>query len=159
MMMMIVMMIKMMMIMMFMIVQALLEAKPEMQEFVSPKLDELTSTFQKLKEETKEKGERLFDAKRADLYDQSVDDIDSFAKQTVSEMEEMPQEMEENLTSVNIMMQKQQMIETQMIVKTQQVQDLEEQAEHLIRMEPEKQEEIMIKKKIVQEQMEAIKVN
>merc|ERR1719402_900549 len=109
--------------------QALLEAKPEMQEFVSPKLDELTSTFQKLKEETKEKGERLFDAKRADLYDQSVDDIDSFAKQTVSEMEEMPQEVE----------------------------DLEEQAEHLIRMEPEKQEEIMIKKKIVQEQMEAIK--
>merc|ERR1719319_505328 len=48
------------------------------------------------------------------------------------------------------------MIETQMIVKTQQVSDLESQAEHLMRMEPEKQEEIAEKKRVVDERFNNI---
>merc|ERR1712083_1187480 len=114
--------------------QQLLDAKPEMMELVSPKLDELSSGFQKLEDDTKEKGERLFDAKRADLYDQSCDDIDSFVTDLERQIE-TETGAGDDLTSVNILMQKQQMIETQMIVKTQQVSDLESQAEHLTRME------------------------
>merc|ERR1719464_163052 len=48
-----------------------------------------------------------------------------------------------DLTSVNIMIQKQQLIETQMEVKTQQLGDLNEQASALERLEPERMEEIM----------------
>jgi spectrin beta len=135
--------------------QQLLDAKPEMMELVSPKLDELSSGFQKLEDDTKEKGERLFDAKRADLYDQSCDDIDSFVTDLERQIE-TETGAGDDLTSVNILMQKQQMIETQMIVKTQQVSDLESQAEHLTRMEPEKQEEIMEKKRVVDERFKNI---
>merc|ERR1712012_596010 len=46
-----------------------------------------------------------------------------------------------DLVGVNIMIQKQQLIETQMIVKTQQLTDLNEQAAALERMEPDKKEE------------------
>ena len=68
--------------------------------------------------DTVEKGERLFDAKRADLYDQSCDDIDSFAHEIEAVMENEPMDELKDLTSVNIMMQKQQLIETQLAVKT-----------------------------------------
>ena len=124
----------------------LLAAKPEMQDLVAPKLDDLASQFTKLEADTKEKGERLFDAKRADLYDQSCDDIDSFARDIEAQIETEPMDELQDLTSVNIMMQKQQLIETQLIVKSQQMTELEGQADHLVRMEPEKSDEIVAKK-------------
>merc|ERR1719334_788045 len=43
--------------------RALLEAKPEMNDLVAPKLEELSAQFDKLEADTQEKGERLFDAK------------------------------------------------------------------------------------------------
>merc|ERR1712045_1019506 len=97
---------------------ALLKAKPEMSELVSPKLEDLGHQFDKLENDTQEKGERLFDAKRADLYDQSCDDIDSFAKDITAQIEAEPMEELKDLVGVNIMIQKQQLIETQMLVKT-----------------------------------------
>ena len=63
--------------------------------------------------DTEEKGERLFDAKRAVLYDQSCDDIDSFARDIETQIQTEPTEVLKDLTSVKIMMQKQQLIETQ----------------------------------------------
>jgi spectrin beta len=87
-----------------------------MAELVGPRMDELTAQFDRLEEDTREKGERLFDAKFADLYDQSCDDIDSFARDIEAQIETEPMEELKDLTSVNIMMQKQQLIETQMIV-------------------------------------------
>ena len=136
--------------------RALLAAKPEMAELVGPRMDELTAQFDRLEEDTREKGERLFDAKRADLYDQSCDDIDSFARDIEAQIETEPMEELKDLTSVNIMMQKQQLIETQMIVKSQQMTELEGQAAHLLRMEPEKSEEIETKKARVEERFGAI---
>merc|ERR1719461_2071947 len=125
---------------------ALLNAKPEMNELVSPKLDDLNSQFDKLEKDTHDKGERLFDAKRADLYDQSCDDIDSFAKDVTAQIEAEPMEELKDLVGVNIMIQKQQLIETQMLVKTQQLTDLNSQASHLERMEPENVDQIRVKK-------------
>merc|ERR1712001_5419 len=90
------------------------------------------------------KGEKLFDAKRADLYEQSCDDIDCFVKDLEEQIKNEP--VGNDLTSVNILMQKQQMIETQMLIKSQQVTELDSQADHLVRMTPEKQEEIELKK-------------
>merc|ERR1719245_1891128 len=137
--------------------QALLNAKPEMNELVSPKLDDLTSQFTKLEEDTHEKGEKLVDAKRADLYDQSCDDIDSFAKDVTAQIEAEPMEELKDLVGVNIMIQKQQLIETQMLVKTQQLTDLNSQATHLERIEPENKEKIMEKNKLAHKVFDEIK--
>jgi len=136
--------------------EELLKAKPEMAEIISPKLTDLAAEFESLQRHTKEKGERLFDAKRADLYEQSCDDIDRFACDIEAQIETESMEEQKDLTSVNIRMQKQQLIETQMIVKSQQMSELEVQAAHLLRMEPEKQEEIESKKARVEERFGAI---
>merc|ERR1719305_1227231 len=120
---------------------ALLKAKPEMSELVAPKLDELSSKFTKLEKDTEEKGERLFDAKRAVLYDQSCDDIDSFARDIKTQIQTEPTEVLKDLTSVKIMMQKQQLIETQFTVKSQQLSELDSQAERLKEIEPERIQE------------------
>merc|ERR1719394_43264 len=127
-----------------------------MNELVSPKLDDLTSQFDKLEKDTHEKGEKLVDAKRADLYDQSCDDIDSFSKDVMAQIETEPMEELKDLVGVNIMIQKQQLIETQMIVKTQQLTDLNEQAAALERMEPDKKEEIEEKRAKAHETLQKI---
>ena len=125
----------------------LLKTKPEMADLITPKMEELVSGFDDLQKNTKEKGERIFDAKRADLYEQSCDDVDSFVMDLERQLETEP--VGNDLTSVNILMQKQQMIETQMQVKTQQVWELDTQADKLAKMEPAKEEEIKAKKEEV----------
>lgn len=125
-----------------------------MADLISPKMTELASEFEALQQNTKEKGERLFDAKRADLYEQSCDDIDSFVMDLERQIETEP--VGNDLTSVNILMQKQQMIETQMQIKSAQVTELESQAEHLTKMTPEKTEEIEAKKALIAQKFESI---
>ena len=61
-----------------------------------------------------------------------------------------------DLTSVNIMMQKQHLIETKMLVKTQLLEELDDLAERMKRMEPEKSEEIRIRKAKVDERFTKI---
>eukprot|EP00095_Tigriopus_kingsejongensis_P000631 maker-scaffold275_size226830-snap-gene-1.25 protein:Tk00631 transcript:maker-scaffold275_size226830-snap-gene-1.25-mRNA-1 annotation:"spectrin beta chain" len=134
--------------------QELLKTKPEMANLITPKLDELEKDFEGLQRNTKDKGERIFDAKRADLYEQSCDDIDSFVMDLERQMETEP--IGNDLTSVNILMQKQQMIETQMQVKSMQVSELETQAEKLVLMEPDKRNVIEAKKEEVSKKFEAV---
>merc|ERR1711962_1046282 len=136
---------------------ALLKAKPEMAELVAPKLGELSTKFTKLEKDTEEKGERLFDAKRAVLYDQSCDDIDSFARDIETQIQTEPTEVLKDLTSVKIMMQKQQLIETQFTVKSQQLSELDSQAERLKEIEPEREQERLQQQQKVQEQFTKIK--
>ncbi len=136
--------------------EELLKNKPEMSELIRPKIQELEEGFDALQRNTKEKGERIFDAKRADLYEQSCDDIDSFVMDLERQIETEPVEGLDNLTSVTILMQKQQMIETQMQVKSQQVSELDDQAEKLVKMEPEKKEEIEAKKVEVSKKFERV---
>ena len=99
-------------------------------------------------------GERLFDAKRADLYEQSCDDIDVFVDETFHNLETTPEV--NDLTTVNILIQKQQIIEKQMKIKSEQVQELESQAKHLERMSPEKTEDIEKKKEEIQQKFTTI---
>jgi len=134
--------------------EELLKSKPEMEDVIRPKISELEEAFEALQRNTKEKGERIFDAKRADLYEQSCDDIDSFVMDLERQIETEP--VGDDLTSVNILMQKQQMIETQMQVKSQQVNELDDQAEKLAKMEPEKKVEIEEKKAEVAKRFEKV---
>ncbi|XP_049795155.1 spectrin beta chain isoform X2 [Schistocerca nitens] len=133
----------------------LMKEKPELAELVEPKVQELGNHFDKLEETTREKGERLFDANREVLLHQTCDDIDTW-------MDELEKQIEgpdtgSDLASVNILMQKQQMIETQMAVKAKQVTDLETQAEKLQKTAPEKMGDIVAKKMQVEKRFAQLK--
>ena len=135
--------------------EELVKEKPEMAEMIGPKISELNQHFEDLESTTKDKGERLFDANRQVLYEQTCDDIDSWMKDLEKQIEGGDTGMD--LTSVNILMQKQQMIETQMAVKAKQVEQLESQADYLQRMDPEKTDEIKSMKSKVEAKFESLK--
>lgn len=135
--------------------KGLIQEKPEFAQFLEPKVKELGNHFDDLERSTKEKGERLFDANRQVLYEQSCDDIDSWMTDLEKQIES--EDYGKDLASVNILMQKQQMIETQMAVKAKQVTELENQAEYLRQMDPDKVEEIVAKKSVVESRFDKLK--
>merc|ERR1712241_178599 len=136
----------------------LLTQKPEMKDIIQPKLSQLSEQFEQLQRDTKDKGERIFDEKRADLYDQSCQDIDDYLKDLEAQIETEPVETFDNLTSVNIMIKKQEIIETQMRIKSEQVTELETQADKVKVLvdSPEKQDEVDAKKAKVSERYRAV---
>lgn len=129
--------------------EELMKQKPEFVDVISPKMQELEDQFESLQTQTKDKGERLFDANREVLLHQTCDDIDSWMNELEKQIENT--DTGTDLASVNILMQKQQMIETQMAVKAKQVTELETQAEYLQKTVPDKMEEIKEKKKSVEQ--------
>lgn len=133
----------------------LMKEKPELAELVGPKISDLGQQFEDLEETTSNKGERLFDANREVLIHQTCDDIDSWMNELEKQIEN--EDTGSDLASVNILMQKQQMIETQMAVKAKQVSDLENQADILQKTVPDKMEEIVVKKSAVEQRFEKIK--
>ncbi|XP_045122381.1 spectrin beta chain-like isoform X4 [Portunus trituberculatus] len=135
--------------------EELVKEKPEMAEMIGPKISELNQHFEDLESTTKEKGERLFDANRQVLYEQTCDDIDSWMSDLEKQIEGGDTGMD--LTSVNILMQKQHLIETQMAVKAKQVEQLESQADYLQRMDPEKTEKVKSMKAKVEAKFESLK--
>ena len=83
-----------------------MKEKPELAEVVSPKISDLSEQFGDLEMMTKEKGERLFDANREVLIHQTCDDIDSWMNDLEKQIESA--DVGNDLASVNILMQKQQ---------------------------------------------------
>ena len=134
--------------------EELMKEKPEMAEMIAPKIEELSQHFTALEQTTSDKGGRLFDANRKVLYEQSCDDIDSWMNDLEKQIEK---DTGGDLTSVNILMQKQTQIETQMAVKAKQVEQLEGQADYLQRMSPEKSENIKQMKSVVESKFESLK--
>ncbi|XP_050300402.1 spectrin beta chain isoform X2 [Anthonomus grandis grandis] len=136
--------------------EELAKEKPEYANVISPKIEELADQFDVLEQTTKEKGERLFDANREVLIHQTCDDIDSWMNELEKQIES--DDTGSDLASVNILMQKQQMIETQMAVKARQVDELEKQTKHLETAAPDKDiNEIKVKKSKVEQRFELIK--
>uniref|UniRef100_A0A4D5R949 Spectrin beta chain n=1 Tax=Scolopendra viridis TaxID=118503 RepID=A0A4D5R949_SCOVI len=135
--------------------QELLTEKPEFKTVIEPRLAELTHHFEELETTTQDKGQQLFDANRQVIYEQTCDDIDGWISELESQI--LTGETGQDLTSVNILMQKQQMIETQMATKAQQVVELKDQADFLQRKDPEKTDEIAAKKVVVENRFEKLK--
>jgi len=75
-----------------------------MQE-VQPRLDELARQWKELEETTAAKGEKLFDANRHVLYEQSCDDIDGWINEIESQI--ITDDVGHDLTTVNLLVQKQ----------------------------------------------------
>lgn len=130
--------------------------KPEFREIIEPKLSELSEHFEDLEHTTKEKGELLFDAKREVIVQQGVDDIDNYLDDLEKQI--IQADTGTDLTSVNILIQKQETIQTQMALKARQVEEIEKQSEVLAKTIPaETYEPIVQKKKVVGERFEKIK--
>lgn len=75
---------------------------------IKPKIDELGQQFEDLEKTTHDKGERLFDANREVLIHQTCDDIESWMNDLENQIE--THDMGNDLASVNILMQKHQVI-------------------------------------------------
>jgi spectrin beta len=124
--------------------EELADAKEGMGEAIAPKLSELAEEFEALQQCLKDKGEQLFDAKRFDLYQQSCDNIDCFVADLEHQMDSEP--IGDDLTTVNLLMQKQLTIDNEVLAKSEQVSELESQAERLRKLMPDREEEIEAKK-------------
>lgn len=86
--------------------EELMKEKPELAELILPKIQDLQQQFVDLEQTTKDKGERLFDANREVLIHQTCDDIDSWMNDLEKQIES--EDTGNDLASVNILMQKQQ---------------------------------------------------
>lgn len=72
---------------------------------IQPKLDELKHQWKDLEDTTANKGEKLFDANRHILYEQSCDDIDGWINEIESQI--ITEDVGHDLTTVNLLVQKQ----------------------------------------------------
>lgn len=79
--------------------------KPETKEQIEPILQNLNQQWEDLEQTTAKKAERLFDSNRTILYEQSCDDIDGWITQLESQV--IQAETAKDLTTVNLLMQKQ----------------------------------------------------
>ncbi|ESP01600.1 hypothetical protein LOTGIDRAFT_139452 [Lottia gigantea] len=135
--------------------EELMRNKPEMKEQIGPMLENIDSQWDNLEQTTKSKGEKLFDANRSVLYTQSCDDVDGWINAIESQVI-TSEDFGKDLTTVNLLVQKQNMMENEMKMKEQQVQELESQAVHLKRLEPDREAEIEARKALVAERFAKI---
>ncbi|KAJ8308165.1 hypothetical protein KUTeg_013039 [Tegillarca granosa] len=133
----------------------LIKEKPETEEQIAPILSSLSEQWDELEATTKSKADRLFDSNRAVLYEQSCDDIDGWIAGLESQV--ISEEVSaKDLTTVNLLMQKQNLMESQMKMKEQQVVELDEQAVHLRRIDPQQESMIEARKALVAERFSKI---
>lgn len=127
--------------------------QPPLLIVVDDRIDEIERLFGDLERVTQEKGQKLFDANRPLLYEQTCDAIDEW----IDELEPiLSSEPEHDLTGVNLALAKQQNIESQLKDRAQQVNELEDQAVHLEKIEPEKSDSIKARKVAVEERFQKL---
>ena len=85
--------------------EKLKKENPEFESIVQPRIDELRQQWEDLENTTKAKGEKLFDANRHILYEQSCDDIDGWINEIESQI--VTEDVGHDLTTVNLLVQKQ----------------------------------------------------
>jgi len=127
--------------------------QPDLGKVVDTRLDDIDNQFKNLEQATKEKGQKLFDANRPLLYEQTCDAIDEW----IDELEPiLSSEPGQDLTGVNLALAKQQNIESQLEDRARQVNELENQAVHLEKIEPDKGELIKARKIRVEERFQKL---
>uniref|UniRef100_A0A8C6XEZ0 Spectrin beta chain n=1 Tax=Naja naja TaxID=35670 RepID=A0A8C6XEZ0_NAJNA len=107
----------------------LIAEKPETEAIVKEKLTSLHQMWQVLESTTQTKAQRLFDANKAELFTQSCADLDKWLNGLESQIQS--DDYGKDLTSVNILLKKQQMLENQMDVRKKEVEELQSQAQAL----------------------------
>ncbi|TMS14199.1 Spectrin beta chain, non-erythrocytic 1 [Larimichthys crocea] len=106
--------------------QALVAEKPELKPVVQQTLEDLQRQWEELEGTTQTKAQCLFDANRAELFTQSCSALDVWLKNLEGQLQS--DDYGKDLTSVNILLKKHQMLEHQMDVREKEVQSLQSQA-------------------------------
>ncbi|KAG7484753.1 hypothetical protein MATL_G00053400 [Megalops atlanticus] len=106
--------------------QALVNEKPELEPVVRQTLAGLQRQWEELEATTQTKAQCLFDANRAELFTQSCSALDSWLRNLSVQLQS--DDYGKDLTSVNILLKKHQMLEHQMEVREKEVQALQSQA-------------------------------
>ncbi|XP_011711538.1 spectrin beta chain, non-erythrocytic 1 isoform X3 [Macaca nemestrina] len=107
----------------------LISEKPETEPVVKEKLTGLHEMWEVLESTTQTKAQRLFDANKAELFTQSCADLDKWLHGLESQIQS--DDYGKDLTSVNILLKKQQMLENQMEVRKKEIEELQSQAQAL----------------------------
>uniref|UniRef100_A0A8C3K0U1 Spectrin beta chain n=1 Tax=Calidris pygmaea TaxID=425635 RepID=A0A8C3K0U1_9CHAR len=107
----------------------LVAEKPETETVVKEKLTGLHQMWEELESTTQTKAQRLFDANKAELFTQSCADLDKWLNGLESQIQS--DDYGKDLTSVNILLKKQQMLENQMDVRKKEIEELQSQAKAL----------------------------
>uniref|UniRef100_K7FYR6 Spectrin beta chain n=2 Tax=Pelodiscus sinensis TaxID=13735 RepID=K7FYR6_PELSI len=107
----------------------LVAEKPETETVVKEKLTGLHQMWEELESTTQTKAQRLFDANKAELFTQSCADLDKWLNSLECQIQS--DDYGKDLTSVNILLKKQQMLENQMDVRKKEIEELQSQAQAL----------------------------
>ncbi|XP_007943141.1 spectrin beta chain, non-erythrocytic 2 [Orycteropus afer afer] len=104
--------------------------KPELKALVSEKLEDLHKRWDELETTTQTKARSLFDANRAELFAQSCSALESWLESLQAQLHS--DDYGKDLTSVNILLKKQQMLEREMAVREKEVEAIQAQAKALV---------------------------
>ncbi|MBN3270904.1 SPTB2 protein, partial [Polyodon spathula] len=106
--------------------EQLMLAKPELTPLVSKRLDEVHRLWDELESTTQDKAQRLFDANRSELLEQSYSDLDRCLKDLSQQLQS--EDYGKDLTSANILLKKHQMTEKQVEERQRELVELLTQA-------------------------------
>ncbi|XP_067466922.1 spectrin beta chain, non-erythrocytic 1 isoform X2 [Thunnus thynnus] len=109
--------------------QALMAEKPETEAMVKEKLASLKAMWDDLESTTQTKAKCLFDANKAELFTQSCADLDKWLAGLDGQLQS--DDYGKDLTSVNILLKKQQILESQVEVRQKEVEELQGQSQAL----------------------------
>uniref|UniRef100_A0A4W6DZI9 Spectrin beta chain n=1 Tax=Lates calcarifer TaxID=8187 RepID=A0A4W6DZI9_LATCA len=107
----------------------LVSEKPETEAVVKEKLSALHKMWEELESTTQTKAQCLFDANKAELFTQSCADLDKWLVGLEGQIQS--DDYGKDLTSVNILLKKQQMLENQVEVRQREVVELQSQVKAL----------------------------
>ncbi|KAK9391252.1 spectrin beta chain non-erythrocytic 2 [Crotalus adamanteus] len=106
--------------------EQLVSEKPKLEPVVRAKLDDLQKLWEELESSTQSKARCLFDANRAELFTQSCSALEAWLSGLQAQLHS--DDYGKDLTSVNILLKKQQLLENQMDVREKEVEGLKAQA-------------------------------
>ncbi|XP_055520757.1 spectrin beta chain, non-erythrocytic 1-like isoform X2 [Leucoraja erinacea] len=107
----------------------LISEKPDTEPIVEEKLADLQRLWDELESTTKTKAQCLFDANRTELFTQSCADLDLWLDELDAQLQS--DDHGKDLTSVSILLKKQQILENQMQVREKELEGLKNQAQAL----------------------------
>ncbi|XP_028917531.1 spectrin beta chain, non-erythrocytic 2 isoform X2 [Ornithorhynchus anatinus] len=113
--------------------RALSSEKPELEPLVREKLKALHGRWEDLESTTQAKARSLFDANRAELFAQSCSALESWLGALQAQLHS--DDFGKDLTSVNILLKKQQMLEREMAIREKEVEAIQAQAAALAQEE------------------------
>ncbi|XP_074603103.1 spectrin beta chain-like [Brevipalpus obovatus] len=134
--------------------QVLVQEIPDLRDAIQAKLEGLDEQFEQLETTTREKGQKLFDAKGEQLLDQGLGELDTWLNELESQV--LTPDTTPDLTTVRNVLERQDNIEKKLETKSKDLEELERRARLLEQMEPEKRDVMVARKEIVSKRLKEL---